>query len=58
MTPEQIRRLLSIAKVLDKQAVRADELSLIDSCGGEIGSLLGTMANDLRLQAQRHLQRS
>lgn len=52
MTPEQARRMLSIAKALDKQAARADEMSLTDSSGGEIGSMLGSYAEILRSQVE------
>jgi hypothetical protein len=55
MTPEQIRLLLSISKVLDKQAARADALNLLDSSGGKIGSWLGSLAEDFRSQVKTAL---
>lgn len=48
MTPEQVRRMLSIAKALDTQARRADDLNLELKDGGIIGSLLGSMADEIR----------
>ena len=44
MTPEQVRRMLSIAKALERQANRADEMNLELSDGGNIGALLSSMA--------------
>lgn len=47
MTPEKLRRMISVAKALRKQAERADEFDLKLANGAEIGSHLGTIADEL-----------
>jgi hypothetical protein len=56
MSPEKVRKTKSIANRLAKLATVADEWELKMANGGEIGSMLGEMANDLEQQTVKLAQ--
>lgn len=47
MTPERFRKIRSIANQLTKLQVKADEIDLQLGNGGHVGSLLGSMRDEL-----------
>lgn len=67
MTPQEAKaraaekarmvKLLDLANAMQRLGVKADELKATLDNGGEIGAVLGAMANDLWMQVYRDVNK-